>query len=242
MKFRNPVLRIAGLVVFAAGVALGAAFTVAAVWGDIEAMVFDPSLKADRSWGSLSCPVLVTSKDTGTATAKIKNTGDNKMTRTIRVHVSHGHVTVMKEFREKFVLQPGESKRFEWELLPEDAAFGRFILVGAYLPSYHPYPSRRGTCGSLVVDTEWLSGGQLTALVVVGSVLSMAGGLGMWITGNQPAEEERKSASHAMGVMAGAIIAGMVASLLGWWLLAGLLLVVSLFLAAEILRHFLIAR
>jgi hypothetical protein len=242
MKFRNPVLRFAGLLIFAAGVVLGAAFSVAAVWGDIEALVFDPSVKADATLGSLSCPVIVTTKDAGTATAKVSNPGDNKMTRSIRVHVSHGHVTLMKEIREKFVLEPGESKRFEWDLLPEDAAFGRFILVGAYLPSYHPYPSRRGSCGSLVVDTQWLNGGQITALVVVGSVVGMAGGLGMWLAGNQPAKEQRKRAGHAMAIMAGAIGTGIVASLLGWWLLAGLLLVISLFLVAEILRHFVIAR
>ncbi len=242
MKRHKTVLRSVSVLLFVIGVALGLVLSIMAVWGEIEAMMFDLSRDADAGLGSLRCPLIVTTKDTATATASVKNPTDKKMTRSLKVHISHGHATLMREINEKLPLEPGEKKQLEWALATDDAAFGRFILVGAYMPSYYPYPSRRGTCASLVLDMPYLTGGQIAALAVAGSGLGMGSGVGLWIAADRPSNEKRRKATRAMGTLAATIAAGLVANLLGWWLLGGILLVITVILIAELFRHFFLSR
>jgi hypothetical protein len=242
MKIYKVLLRSVGVLLFVTGVALGLVLSTMAVWGEVEAMMFDLSRDADAGLGSLRCPLIVTTKDTAMATASVKNPTDKKMTRSLKVHISHGHVTLMREINEKLPLEPGEKVQLEWALYPDDAAFGRFILVGAYMPSYYPYPSRRGTCASLVLDTPYLTGGQLAALAIAGSGLGMVSGLGLWVAADRPSNEKRRKATGAMATLAGTIAAGIVVNLLGWWLLGGILLVITVIVIAELVRHFFLSR
>jgi hypothetical protein len=238
MKFRAAILRIMGVLIFVSGVLLGVAFSAGIVWGYLEATLFDPSGGADSLMGSLHCPLIVTPAQPGIVTASAKNPSENKMTRNMKVHISEGYLTLMREINDYPVLEPGETKRYEWTVTADDAVFDRLILVRAHLRGYYPYPSEGGSCGILVVDILNLTGGQVVALAIGGSTLFMAAGVGLWIVGNRPSTDQRRKAANAMMVLAGVVLAGMLANLGGWWLLAGILLLISVLVMVEVFRHY----
>jgi hypothetical protein len=232
----NPkkIQRALGVFIFAIGVFFGMVLLGIAVWGDLEASLFDTSMRADASLTTLRCPVMMTRKEIGRVSATFENTLERPVTFTIRAHVSQGYVTLMREENSKLPLEPGETKTLEWTVTPDDAAYGRLILTRVHVAAKYPLPSRDASCGILVVDLPRFTGSQLTAFVLAASLLGMAIGAGLWVVANRPLRGPAREAIRAMGVLAGSVLIGLVLGLVGQWLLGVLLLVISLLLIVTI--------
>lgn len=159
---------------------------------------------------------------------------EKPVTFTIRAHISQGYVTLMREENSKLPLAPGEAQTLEWTVTPDDAAYGRLILIRAHVAAKYPLPSRDASCGILVIDLPYFSGSQLAAFTLAVSVLGMAIGAGLWVVANRPLRGPAREVTRAMGVLAGSILIGLVLGLLGQWLLGVLLLMISLLLIVAI--------
>ena len=57
---KSRVVRTLSLLLFALGVLLGLTVMGIGVWGDLEATLFNPGVRADATLGSLRCPVMIT--------------------------------------------------------------------------------------------------------------------------------------------------------------------------------------
>jgi len=228
------ILRTLGVFIFAIGVFFGMALLAIAVWGDLEASLFDTSMRGDASLTTLRCPVMMTPNETGRASATFENPLERPVTFTIRAHISQGYVTLMREIDSKLLLEPGETQTLKWTVTPDDAAYGRLVLMRVHLSAKYPLPSRDASCGILVVDLTYFSGSQLAAFTLAASVLGMAIGAGLWVVANRPLRGPAREAIRAMGVLAGSVSIGLVLGLMGQWLLGVLLLVISLLLIVTI--------
>jgi hypothetical protein len=231
-------MRVLSVFIFAVGVILGMVLSGIVVWGDLEGSLFDAAIRADATLTTLRCPVMMTTKEIGTASAVFENPLERPVTFTIRTHISRGYVTLMREINSKLSLAPGETQTLEWPVTPDDAAYGRLILLRVRLSAKYPLPSRDASCGILVVDLPYLSGNQITALILAASLLSMLIGAGLWIAANRPLRGLPRQVARAMGVLAGSVLAGVVLGLLGNWLLGALLLVITLLLCVAIIGYF----
>jgi hypothetical protein len=238
MKTRKTLLGILGVFIFAVGAVLGIAFYGGATWGDLEAFLFDATVDADASLGSLRCPIVITSTESGTLSARFENSMERPIKLTIRTHVSEGFVTLMREIEAMPSLEPGEKQRLEWTVTADDAAFGHLILARVFVKYPYPLPSRTAACGVLVIDLPGWTGSQVTALIVVGSFLCMVAGVGLWVAGNRPMSGRTQDASRAMVALAVVVLLGIISSFIEWWLLSGLLLVVALLLIGAIVSYF----
>jgi len=214
-------------VLFCLGLLLGGAFTVATVWADLEAALFDPSLDADEALSSLRCPVLITGQETGQVSATFANSSSRALLRTVRAHISYGFVTLMREEEEQFTLEPGESRRLEWAVTAEDAAWRHFVLVRINELRNSPLPSRTGTCGILVLNVPGLSGNQVVFLAGATAVLSMIVGVVLWAAGRRAASKQVPDLTRSMSVLVALMLAAMVISSRGQWMVGGLLLIFS---------------
>lgn len=231
MNKRNKTLRLLGFLIFATGFLIGLAFTIAAVWGDLEASLFDSSLDAERKMSGFHCPILITQAEPGVFRAKIENTTDKPMTRTIRTHISQGFVTLLREDSQTFTLQPGETHPLSWEVTAKDAVWGRLIMARTLMFRRHPLPSEGGYCGILVVNLASLGGPALTAILVAASLVLMAAGLILWVAMDTDRRKDRsREARTAVFAFAGGMVIAMALSLLGNWLLSGVLLVLTFIL------------
>lgn len=242
MKKRKRLMGSLGLLVFAVGVVLGISFYGAAAWADLEAFLFDATVSADASLGSLRCPVVITSTEAGTLSARIENPMDRSIKPTVRTHVSEGFVTLMREIEERPSLEPGEKRRLEWTVTADDAAYGYLILARAFVKYPYPLPARTAACGVLVINLPGWTGSQVTALVVVSSLLCLLVGIGLWRAAYRPLSGRILDATRAMTVLAIIVLFGSLSSLVEWWLLSGLLLMLALLLIGATITYFVQSR
>ena len=241
MSVRNKLMHILSVLVFSTGILLGMVLLGSTVWKELEAFLFAPSIGADERFTTLSCPLMMTTTESGTITARIKNPTDRTIQPLLRTQISQGLVTLKREFDERPAIPAGETQEFHWTVTAEDAVWDRFILVRVYQFRHFPLPSRTGTCGILVVNLPDVSGSQIIAAVLAASLLSMVAGGGLWVRGSRPLKGQSLYATRAMAALAGSVLAGILASFLGWWLVGGLLFLFAVLLAVVIISYFLLA-
>lgn len=236
MKRKQAITRVVAALVFSVGLLSGVLLIGASVWGDVEAAMFDTTLMIHRKRSlALHCPVFMATTETGTVSASFGNPLDRPVEFKIRTHVSEGFVTLMREIDTELDLAPGETKKVAWPVNAEDAAYGHVVLVKTLLFGQYPLPARLGSCGILVLDLPCLSGNQLLAVMIGLSLLGLAGGTGLWISASRPLRDERLQGARAMGTLAGTVLAGEMASLLGWWVLGAFTLVAIILTIGAIL-------
>lgn len=238
MKVGKKLKRTLGAILFTLGFLIGLVIFVAAVWADFEAAMFDTAIKGDRALRPVSCPVLITRGETGTVSAGFHNPLDRPVNYFVRTRISRGFVTYMWEHKELLPVAPGETGRLEWTVTPEDAAYGRVVLVKVLLMGNYPLPSRQATCGILTLDVPYLSGKQVLALGVAASLVGMALGGGLWFSASRPLNEgSPRELARAMGALGGSVVVGIVVAFLGPWLVGVGIVVVTALLLVEVLRH-----
>lgn len=215
------------ILLFSLSALIGTALMFVAVWGDIEATMFDATYNGEKNLGTLSCPVLITPQDTGEFSAKITNPIDRTVKTSVRVHVSSGFLTMMREENEKFELAPDESRKLAWSVNPDEAAYGKMVLVRIFLFPNHPIPSKDATCGILVVDIPLFTGTQITIASTVLSAVGMIAGTSIWATNNEPLTKKKREVLRSFSILTGVIIIGTIASIMGWWLIGTIGIVVT---------------
>jgi len=238
MDSKNKNMRILGVLVFSVGVLIGMALFGIVVWEDFEAAMFDPSIKRDATLTTLRCPVMMTKTETGKVTATFTNSLERPIELYTRAHITEGYVTLMREVNTKLPLDPGETKPLQWTVTSDDAAFGRLILVKVTVNRKYPLPSRQGTCGILVVGLPYFTGTQIFAFAFAASLLSMAGGAGLWVVANRPLKDLGLDVIVAMGALAGSVLAGTIVGLRGSWMFGGLIFVFTVLLIGAIIGYF----
>jgi hypothetical protein len=222
------------ILLFAFGVVIGATATVINTWGDLEAGMFDTLITGDESISSLKCPAMITTSETATVSASFTNDHVRSVERNIRVHISDGNATLMREEQTKFPLTPGKTAKLQWVVNPEDAAFDQFVLVRVYLFPKAPLPAQDGSCGIMVVNIPFLTGNQIMTALYIASVLFLAMGTVLWISQNRPLRAEQQSTLRSFMLLIVSVLAGMAVSYLGWWFIGVLCLAATVILVFSI--------
>ena len=235
MVTRSKLACALGVLLFSAGVLLGLALFGSATWADLESSLFDTSMSGDATLRTLRCPVMITASEAGTAAATLSNPFERPTEFTIRAHVTQGFVTLMRELNFKLPLDAGDKGTLEWEVTPDDAAYGRLIMVRVRVYPKYPIPSRHASCGILVLDVPHLTGNQVLASVLAATLLSIAAGMGLWVAGNRGPSTTGREATRAMGALAACVLAGIVVALVGWWVLGVILFAITVLLIGTII-------
>ena len=242
MNKRNKTLRVLGFLIFAAGFLIGLGFTIAAVWGDFEASMFDPSLDAEQKLSGFRCPILITQAEPGVFQARIENKTDKPMTRTIRTHISQGFASLFREDSQTITMGPGEIVPLSWEVTAKDAVWGRLVMARSLMFRRHPLPSEGGYCGILAVNIASLSGPVLTGILLATSLILIAVGLVLWVLMDKERHKDRARESRTtVFAITGGMIIALGLSLLGNWLLSGIMLVLTFLLLMVIAAYWAMA-
>ena len=234
----NRALSAASVVLFSIGIFFGGIVTTVAVWGDLEASLFDPSFSEEHALTSLSCPILLTAEEVGSVTAKVHNPLDRPSDRFIRVHISHGYVTLMREIRERFTVLPGDTHELKWSVTPEDAAFERLILLKAHLSARYPLPARISSCGIMVLNIHGVTGSAIVTGSIIASALSMGLGILLWNLGGQRPRWGKISIARSLIILAATLLLGMFFAFKGWWVLGLAFLVIILLMMLGMVVHY----
>lgn len=211
-------------IVFYAGVLFGFLLTSMATWADMEAVSYEFDRTGGEHLNSLHCPILMTAKETNTFSVTLTNTTDKKLTPSIRTDISARLEPVSSYTYAK--LAPGETKRFHWTIGPENIKFGQFIFVRAWVNASYPLPSQSNVCGVFVLDLP-MNGNAITWSMVGLSITGIAVGL-YGITRSHDPMKNKRADIRLLILVAFLIIAGVLSSFLGWWMMGLLVTIVTI--------------
>jgi hypothetical protein len=218
-----------GLLLFTTGLFVGLGLAAAITWANYEASLFDVGLPAEAQVEALRCPALLTTGEEGQVTAVFRNPTEGPVRRTIRASISDGFISLPRHVETRLLLEAGQREEVTWAITPEDAVWDRLILVRIYALRSFPLPSITGTCGTLFVDLPGIRGWQLTLLLVVATVLCL--GVGGWLTRRAPSQGQIRNFRQPVIVLATLTLLGLGTALAGWWLVTGVILIVSILLS-----------
>ena len=208
-----------------------------AFWGISEAATFDRQAQVDAQLKGLTCPQLMTMEETGTVTARLVNPLDQAVDVILQTDFSIPGPVIepMRELQE-FQLEPLEKRNLSWTVGMENLKYERLILVRTYLiENTMKIPAQTAHCGILVVETDELSSSQIILISVAISVSAMILGIGLWVVGKFPLKN--RLSTYSMLALAGATLAGIVASLIGFWVVAGGFLILNLIIIFTLLEN-----
>lgn len=220
-----------GYALFWLGIIIALALTTLTTWAGIEAVVYGFISYSKVSLKGVSCPPLMTRSENAIVTASVKNPSDKPLSVLVRADISTP--LVARSERLNTVLEPGETRKFEWSVSSSDIDLKHFIFVRVYRYSTYLWGLAQDTCGIFVLDIPFLTGRQIFwggALLSLGCIA-----LGLWLTHEpyQPMPQDRTANfATAQKFLAGIAVIGLLASVMRLWLLGVLVLVVAILLLA----------
>jgi hypothetical protein len=228
MKFRHfffPFLS------YPIGTALGLFLILTVTWADMEAASYGFSRLASPGLGGFKCPAWMTREERDKIALDVSNPTEGPLRPAIRTQISTPGL--QEQFMENVQLSPGESKRLEWEVGPENIDLKSFIFAKTMVSGVYPVPSREATCGIYIVDPP--GRGEVIVPVLIGfSLLSMGAGLyGMKKWGHANAWVSKND--RILAFLAFLVALGLVLSLRIGWLPGLLILVLALFVITILL-------
>ncbi len=233
MDFRIHLPNKTGILTFMIGAIVGFGMFLNTFFQDTEAIIFSALVSGDSTLGSLSCPEIITTHETGEVRAKIHNPTKKEQYRSVRTNISEGFLTLRREIDEHYYLEPGETINVAWPIYPEDAAYGYLILAKVYLFRQDPLPSYVGACGVLVLDIPLIKGWHLIGLVWVVSLGLMAAGYRRYIRHNQPLNGRKRSLAVNLVVIAATVVLGNATMFIENWYLELVFFIFTILLLAE---------
>ena len=237
MKPRRKFLAIPGAIIFSAGILLGLILSGWSLWGQVEAslLVFRTG---EQDIAALRCPVMIASREAGKVSAFFDNPTGEVINPTVQAVISHAGQARMEST--VLTLAPGEKKQLQWTVGPGDRVFGGLILVNVFETSQRNFPTHQGSCGIPVSSFPSLSGKQVFILMFVTSLIGMAGGAVLWVTGNPRLKGLIENATNASAALAVLVVLDMLLIFPNWWGLSLLFFLVTVMLVVIIITQFML--
>lgn len=219
-------------IIYLIGIVAGLALTLIATWGDLEAAFYGFDRTGGLRLSSLSCPILMSNTETSNFSIKIKNSTDKKVSPSVKTDISSPIAPISSY--ENILLEPGETKKLEYALTPENIDLNRFIFARAWVYASYPLPDREATCGVLILPIP-VRGSVITWGLVLLSILGM--GVGLYMQNQVDGQERGDWKFSRSGLIAIIVVFGLLVSYLGVWLFGVLTLVLALLLSVISIGH-----
>ncbi len=244
--------QITGAVIFLIGLTLVLGFNSLAViadlngvgfWGDPQdAAALDREQPTQADLVRMRCPILMAPEEEGNLTATFRNPHPEKAELLVKAVVSEGDFLDYRVVTGNLTIESGDEQEFRWQISEQDIVQGKFILSRVFLMNeerYTPYPARTYSCGIFILSIFGLKGTTLVALMVLTSLLSLAAGSVLLYRRGSALQRSSPRIDHGLYGLAGILLTGMIANLLGWWIPAGLLLLLAVLLSSILLFNLL---
>lgn len=208
-----------GILLYSLAVITGLFLIGIATWGDMEAASYGFPRRASSSLRELNCPILLTRNElirneTGKISLNVSNPTDKPLHPSVRTEISADFDPQV--FNESVDLAPGESKRLDWSIGPENIDLGRFILASVQVYASYPIPNRETTCGIFIIDLPG-SGRTIATTLVAFTLIGL--GWGLYSMNKSDFRQGRAGGVwNAIILLTVLIVGGLVLSFTGAWL------------------------
>ena len=244
-----------GGVIFIIGALLGFGFNSLAViadlngagfWGDLQdALAFDHNQPTQAELVKIQCPILLAPGEEGTITATFRNPQSKKAAILVKAAVSERDLENYRVVTGSLPVEPGASQDFRWQATRQDIRESNFILSRVFLMNQDrstPYPARTAACGIFVLRLFGLKGAAMVVLTLATSLISLVAGSVLLSLSDSLLRKSSARFDYGVYGLAGILLTGMIANLLGWWILAGLVLLLAVLLTSILIPNMLLQR
>ncbi len=237
--FSKKQKQIAGGLIFVIGVLISFTFNSLAIladlngvgfWGDFQdALEFNHEQATQANLVNIRCPIFLAPGEDGTLSATFRNPHANKADISVKAVVSESDYVNYRAVKGGLTIDPGDKQDFRWQVTGKDVIANNFILSRIFLMNQYnsPYPARTASCGIFVLSLFGLKGNTLVALMVAASFIGMVVGSFLLFRKHTPARESFPRIEYGRYGVAGTLIISMASNLLGWWIVAGLVLLLA---------------
>jgi hypothetical protein len=237
-KEQKKVQQAAGLLLFTLGLILTIIIALIAIWGDLEASLFDVSIKTQESLTTLRCPILITEKGSGQIRASFKNKSEKPVEITVRAHISRGFVTYISEDDTRLPIPANSAEDLSWNIIIEDAAYSRIVLARISTLRKPGYPSVGAACGVMVIHTNLLTGQQIIIVTLFLSFVCLIAGTYMWGYKRREMSTRDHEITKMMARFASIMLAALIAGFIGWWGIGMVAIIFIILLLGSTFEHF----
>jgi hypothetical protein len=240
MNNRSASKRIFGILTLFVGSLLALALTAGLTWASLEAEFYGFQHFTYDRFDGLSCPLVMTPHETGIIVMDVKNPAAVEIEPILRIDTSTPEVADTKQTQVK--IQPGQTWRFEQTISAGNIDLGNFIFAKAYRYASYPTRDAETTCGILVLDVPFLTGGQIFAIWLALSLGLTCLGLWLWLAGLQGNDNDgmsgssRDMAGNAARALVVVVMVGLFFGIKGLWLPGILIIAVAILLMLAVAR------
>ncbi len=178
---------------------------------------------------TLSCPMLMTTLDRLPVTIRLHNSLDRPLS--LYINAQRSSLVQIINDEETIVLQPGETRSFAWELGRENIDLNAFVFARVFTSAATSAGMREATCGTLVLNLPFKGGPVIFYIFLVLFIITGVIGLWLWPRYSDKSDSARDSRIWWIRFVAVVVAIGVIASILSWWFLgiiALLLILLSL--------------
>jgi hypothetical protein len=222
--------QVSGFLLFAAGVLLSTLLTAALTWANLEAVFYGFQRWGSDPFNGLTCPPLLTPRETGLILLEVNNPTARPMTPIFRIDTSSAGAPETEQMQVSLV--PGQSQRLTQTVTAANIDLGFFIFAKAYRSSAYPLPDAEATCGTMVIDLPFLTGSQIYLLWLGLCLFSLPVGLWLWVSAEALSEGKQFTAAKALAVIA---LGGLLVSTQTIWMAGILFLALTVLMSAAML-------
>lgn|GEM_PF-1527516 len=200
------------------------------LWANFELpFYFDYSYasvgSANQTRADLNCPVLLTTKETGTIRTEITNNTDKTLKPVLRGEISH-QGGIAREFEFIPTVLPGESSPIEISINSDDIVFNFMVLVRTFqLPTYKT-PASSGSCAIVMFPIPYLSGDQVYYTSIILILGMFIAGISLWVKNNRPIRGLARSVLTIMVLLAVLLLTAILCGIIDGFVVPGFLLLV----------------
>jgi len=246
--------QIIGAVIFIIGLLFGFGFNSLAVlanlnaanfWGDFQdAIEFNHDQPTQAELIKIRCPILLAPTEEGTITATFQNSNQVKANILVKAVVSERDFGHYQAVTDSLSIESGDEQDFHWQVAPPNIIENNFILTRVFLMNKYNtlYPARTDSCGAFVLNLFGLNGTWMVVLILITSIICLVGGSVLLYLSDSPIQQSSPRIDYGLYGLAGILLIGMIANLLGWWIFAGVVLLLAVLLTSILISNLLFLR
>ena len=219
-------------ILFFLGIVLGLALTVIAIWNNTEATNYYFTGAPYPPFHGLSCPLLMTSTEKGIVTVTFDNPADQEDIYRYRVEISN-KISSPRTIEDQIAVPSRQSKNIQWTVDANDIDLRFFILVKITVLPNAFHATQEDVCGILVTNIPVLTVTHISAIALFLSFFGITAGLGLWQWNGTNTNHDRLRLAQALGLT---VLLAMLATAMGWWVIAIALSVITILLLIISLR------
>ena len=233
MNQRKKILKFLGIGLYTIGIIIAMVIAITNFLPDFEAQQYGFTELTNDSFNTLRCPSYLGINEVGIIRASFSNPLDRPIEPIIRIDISSP--TLIDSSRQKINIQPGEKQSVEFQVSSANVDLGHFIFLKVFRYPTYPIPLQEATCGIWVYNIPGISGGQLLIGGLVSSLILVVLGIFFWVRSSYPIQDRQQNQLNYLVFLAVILAITIFVSLMGWWLVGMVLLVVSILLILVVL-------